>query len=77
MVCGNKTDMRPEAEAQGRKIIKYEEGQRLSRVRSVANIKFGLDNNCAFRCVYKEVESNQCPGTGAIVPRGGKSQNYI
>lgn len=31
MLCGNKTDMRAEAEAQGRKIVTYDDGQRLAR----------------------------------------------
>lgn len=32
MLCGNKTDMRSEAEQQGRKTVSYEDGQRLARV---------------------------------------------
>jgi len=32
MLCGNKTDMRSEAEQQGRKTVTYEDGQRLARV---------------------------------------------
>lgn len=31
MVCGNKTDMRPEAEKLGRKVVTYDDGQRLAR----------------------------------------------
>ena len=32
MLCGNKTDQRPQAEAEGRKTVCYDEGQRLARV---------------------------------------------
>lgn len=32
MMCGNKSDLREEAEKQGRKVVNFEEGQRLARV---------------------------------------------
>lgn len=32
MLCGNKSDLREEAEKQGRKVVNFEEGQRLARV---------------------------------------------
>ena len=32
MLCGNKTDTRDEAEKQGRKVVNFEDGQRLARV---------------------------------------------
>ncbi|XP_061182905.1 ras and EF-hand domain-containing protein homolog isoform X2 [Saccostrea echinata] len=31
MLCGNKTDLRDESEKQGRKVVKFEDGQRLAR----------------------------------------------
>lgn len=35
MLCGNKSDLREEAEKQGRKVVNFEEGQRLARVRDL------------------------------------------
>lgn len=32
MLCGNKSDLRDESEKQGRKVVNFEDGQKLARV---------------------------------------------
>lgn len=52
MLCGNKTDMRPESEAQGRKVVTYDEGQRLAREYSALFIEASAkDGSNILECV--------------------------